>query len=138
MLLTPAIVTREPKPRKGLPPGSPGEVRSGFEFYLNFNGKKADFITLEISEQPILHAVTDQQEHLWQGAFAVPVKRIWINGIWAELPKKLSSEGPRGVEEDTQAGVLEARTHGYCEAVRTTPTPGSNSLPENGPRPLEG
>jgi len=37
------------------------------------------------------------------------------------------------VEEDTQAGVLEARTHG-TGAVCTTLKPGSNSLPRKGPR----
>lgn len=83
-----AIVTRDPKPRKGLPAGFPGQVRSGFEFYLNKRGKKADLITIEISKHPILYAVTDEQEALWQGAFAVPMKRQWVGGMWTEFRKK--------------------------------------------------
>ena len=81
-----AIVTRDPKPRKGLPPGSPGEVRSGFEFFINEKGKKANFITIELSDQPILYAVTDEQEKVWKGAFAVPIKRRFVNGMWTEVP----------------------------------------------------
>lgn len=83
-----AIVTRVQKSKKGLPAGFPGQVRSGFEFYLNKKGKKADFITIEMSKRPILYAVTDEQEALWRGAFAIPMKRRWMDGMWREIQKK--------------------------------------------------
>lgn len=80
-----AIVTRDPKPRKGLPAGLPGEVRCGFEFYMNEKGKKSHFITIEMTEEPVLYAVTDEQAHAWRGAFAVPMKRRWVDGLWIEI-----------------------------------------------------
>src|SRR4029077_12776122 len=92
-----AIVTRDPRPRRGLPAGFPGEVRSGFEFYTSVNGKKGHFITIEMTEEPVLYAVTDEQAALYRGAWAVPMKRRWgdikigshqLNGMWLEIPRK--------------------------------------------------
>ena len=79
-----AVLALDPKKPRGLPRGAEGEVRAGYEFFKQ-EGQSLYFITLEMREDPVLTAVTDEQLRIWKGAIAVPVLRIFCDGMWREL-----------------------------------------------------
>jgi len=79
-----AVLVLDPAKPRGLPRGAEGEVRQGFEFYHS-DGKA--FITLEMRDDPVLTAVVPEQLRVWKGAVAVPVLRVFRDGLWTEIPE---------------------------------------------------
>lgn len=76
-----AQVQLDPSKPRGLPRGSDGEIRSGFEFYMK-SGKNLHFITIEIRSDPVLTAVTEEQLHVWKDVVALPARFLFKNGLW--------------------------------------------------------
>ena len=94
-----------------------------------------------------LHRPLEGREPAWllPGLPDAPLLQVSAGGRSGACERRPDEEGrgvshltiriteSRGVEEDTQAGVLEARTHGERGGL-LTPTSGSNSLLQKGPR----
>ena len=79
-----AIVRLDPSKPRGLARGMEGEIRSGFEFYRK-EGKTLHFITIAFGQEPVITAVTEDQFRLWKGVVAIPMSRIYKDGLWREI-----------------------------------------------------
>jgi len=82
--VTPTIVLREEKYGAGFPKGEQGEERNGFSFYeLRENPKTKTlelfYITSRINDAPILEAVTETQQNIWEKKriIARPARFLW-------------------------------------------------------------